>query len=88
LSAARQFYWDAENTAHIARHGVTREEVEQVVVNDPITVAVQFRNDEERFLCAGRTKKGRPIQLVYTIRKGRIRVVTAHTANKKLRKLL
>jgi uncharacterized DUF497 family protein len=84
-----KFDWDDANTEHIARHGVAPEEVEQAFGNDPLVVlAVQSRNREERVLCAGLTDEGRPLQFVYTMRRGRIRVITAHTAKKKVREKL
>jgi uncharacterized protein len=83
-----RFDWDDANMAHIARHGVTPEEVEQAFVNDPIVVAVQERGGEGRVLCAGLAGAGRPLQFVYTIRRGKIRIITAHTAHRKLRKKL
>ncbi len=30
------FDWDEANLEHIARHGVSREEAEQVILNDPV----------------------------------------------------
>ena len=77
-----QFEWNESNTDHIARHGVTPVEVEEVIAGDPIVLQVQFRNGERRVLCAGRTAKGRTIAVVYTIRKGRVRVVTAFPAKR------
>ena len=32
-----EFDWDHHNIAHIARHGVTPEEAEQVLANDPVS---------------------------------------------------
>jgi hypothetical protein len=84
--ATAEFDWDEANIGHIARHGVSPEEVEQAFANDPLAViAEQERSREQRVLCAGRTNAGRPLQFVYTVRHGRIRVITAHTAHKKLR---
>jgi len=82
------FDWDDANTGHIARNGVTPEEVEQAFANNPLVLAAQERSGEERVPCAGLTDAGRPLQLVYTMRRGRIRVITAHTANRKLREKL
>lgn len=83
------FDWDDANTSHIARHGVTPEEVEQALANSPLVVlAVQKHDKEERVLCAGITNAGRALQFVYTLRVGRIRVITAHTAKKKVREKL
>jgi uncharacterized DUF497 family protein len=89
MSRAAKFDWDDGNAAHIARHGVAPAEVEQAFANDPLAVlAVQKRGGEERVLCAGLTDEGRPLQFVYTIRRGRVRVVTAHTAKRKVREKL
>jgi uncharacterized DUF497 family protein len=86
---ATRFDWDDANTAHIARHGVTPAEVEQAFANDPLVVlTVQKRSGEERVLCAGHTDEGRPLQFVYTMRRGRVRVITAHTAKRKVREKL
>ena len=74
----REFNWDAANTRHIARHGVTPEEVEQVFANDAMIVGTQDDSQEERWLCFGRTKAGRFLTVIYTERKGRVRVVTAY----------
>jgi hypothetical protein len=35
------FGWDIGNSAHIARHKVTREEVEQVFANDPMDLGAE-----------------------------------------------
>ena len=89
MPRATKFDWDDANTEHIARHGVTPEEVEQALANDPlIMLAIQRRSGEERVLCAGLTDENRALQIVYTMRRGRTRVVTAHVANKKVREKL
>ena len=85
MAEAPRFDWDEANIGHIARHGVTPEEVEQAYANDPVTLEVANRRGEESVLAAGRTDAGRPLQFVYTLRRTRIRVVTAHTAHKKVR---
>jgi len=89
VNRAANFDWDEANTRHVALHEVTPEEVEQAFANDPLVVlAVQKRSGEERVLCAGLTDEGRPLQFVYTMRRGRIRVITAHTAKRKVRQKL
>ncbi len=80
-----RFEWTEGNTNHIARHGVTPVEAEEVIAGDPIVLQVQLRNGERRVLCAGRTAKGRAITVVYTVRKGRVRVVTAFPAKRSVR---
>ncbi len=89
MSRAVMFDWDDANVGHVARHGVTPLEVEQAFANQPMAVlTVQERRGEERVLCAGLSDAGRALQFVYTMRRGRIRVITAHTAKRKVRKSL
>jgi uncharacterized DUF497 family protein len=83
-----KFEWDDGNRKHIARHGVTPEEAEEVITSHPLVLEVQFRNGERRILCAGRTRKGRVVVVVYTTRRGRLRVVTAFPAKRSLRERL
>ena len=81
-----KFDWDEANTVHIARHNVTPQEVEQAFANNPLVVlATQKRGGEERVLCAGLTDAGRPLQFVYTIRREKVRVITAHMAKRTVR---
>jgi len=89
MARAARFDWDDANVGHIARHGVTPVEVEQAFANHPLVVlAAQKRKGEERVLCAGLTDAGRALQFVYTIRRRRIRVITAHAAKRKVREIL
>ena len=89
VNRTAKFDWDDANIGHIALHDVTPEEVEQACSNDPLVVlAVQKRSGEHRVLCAGLTDEGRPLQFVYTRRRVRIRVITAHTAKRKVRQRL
>lgn len=57
---------------------VTPREAEQAIANDPMIVGAQDHPSEERFLCFGRTNAGRFLTILYTERRGRIRVVTAY----------
>jgi uncharacterized DUF497 family protein len=82
------FDWDAANLAHIARHGVTREEAEEVVLRDPLDMELQIdgeSNGEERLQQLGETSAGRILQLVTTWRGGMVRVISAWDAPKQLK---
>jgi hypothetical protein len=73
------FDWDEANLAHIARHSVTPEEAEQVLLGFPLDMELQIAdesNGEERLLQIGETAKGRILQLVTTWRDGKVRVIT------------
>jgi hypothetical protein len=53
------YHWDEGNLAHIAVHRVTREEVEQVLANDPLYIETRIVDGEERDLhWAKRTRAG------------------------------
>jgi hypothetical protein len=85
---ALQYEWNRGNTNHIARHGVTPGEAEEVIAGNPIVMEVQFRNRERRILCAGHTAEGRALAVVYTVREGRVRVVTAFPARQSVKEKL
>jgi hypothetical protein len=73
-----EFDWDADNLRHIARHGIDPKEAEEAVLIEPLEADVQPHESEERVLCFGRTKSGRLLTILYTERRGKIRVVTAY----------
>ena len=82
------FDWDEENLGHIARHDVTREEAEQVILGDPLDTELQIAeegSDEERLLQLGETAKGRILQLLTTWRGGKVRVISAWDAPKQVK---
>jgi uncharacterized protein len=82
------FEWDEANLGHIARHDVTPEEAEQVVLRDPLDIEMQIEepgNDEERLLQLGETAKGRILQLLTTWRGGKVRVISAWDAPNQLK---
>ncbi len=79
------FDWDDGNSAHIARHGVTRDEAEQVVLGASLPLSTEERSGEERHTELGETIDGRLLLVVWTWRRRRIRVVTAFPANRKWR---
>jgi uncharacterized DUF497 family protein len=81
------FHWDEVNTRHIAKHGVTPPEAEQVVLNKPVDLEFQTGSGEERIVQLGETDEGRILVVVTTMRDDLIRVVTAFPAAKRLRKL-
>lgn len=71
----RDFDWDEENENHIAAHGVSPVEVEEIIVyGEPI----HQRSREGKFVTYGVTEEGRHLFIVFAIKgEGLIRVVTA-----------
>jgi len=76
--------WDEANISHIARHDVLPPEVLQALLDaysKHRTHSVHL--GETRYTMLGRTDEGRLLMVVYTIRIGAIRPVTAYTASRK-----
>lgn len=79
------FDWDEANVSHIARHGVSPVEAEQVIRGCSLQVSSEEREGEDRQLQLGETSSGRLLLVVWTWRRKRIRVVTAFPPNRKWR---
>lgn len=60
---------------------------QEVVGGKPVPVAEAERNWETRHVVVGPTAVGRLLVVVYTVRRGLVRVVTAYPANRAVRKL-
>ena len=76
------FDWDEHNIDHIARHGVERDEAEEALL-DPRRVGFSAYHvaGERRRAAVGSTELGQVLFLVFTYRRGVIRVVTARDAD-------
>jgi uncharacterized DUF497 family protein len=64
----------------LAAHGVGPAEFEQVVNSDPLDRGYDLVGDEERYREVGLTSGGRLLSVVFTMRNGRVRAVTAFPA--------
>jgi len=80
------FDWDIANVRHIALHGVTRREAEEVFRDDPTDAIEQNEDGEIRFYQVGLTEALRCLVVVTTWRKEKLRVVTAYQASRSLQK--
>lgn len=90
LDAAEGFDWDAGNERKSTdKHGVTRQEAEQVFGNGPLALAEDgaHSDDEPRFHALGRTDDGRLLHVTFTMRDHgtRIRIISARDASKRER---
>jgi uncharacterized protein len=82
------FDWDEGNLAHIAQHGITREEAEQSLLGHLLDIELQIDEttvSEERLLQIGETAKGRILQLLTTWRDNKVRVISAWDAPKQVK---
>src|SRR4051812_22518875 len=57
------FIWTSKNVAHIAEHGITTDEAEEVVTH-PARSYPQYQGDG-KWLARGQTNAGRYIQVIY-----------------------
>ena len=53
--------WDDQNVTHIARHGITRAEVEEVVAGEHTIFLEEDSHRPGRLIAFGQTSTGRPI---------------------------
>jgi hypothetical protein len=82
------FEWDEGNlTKNWEKHRVSIAECEQVFFNRPLVVADDERHSgqETRYYILGKTDTGRELFIVFTIRRRRVRVISARDMNKKER---
>ena len=81
-----EFEWDQGNKEkNLNKHKVTDEECEEVFF-DPmkkISRDTLHTNQEKRYLVLGKTKKDRLLFIVFTIRKNKMRIISARDLNKK-----
>jgi uncharacterized DUF497 family protein len=76
-----EFDWDNDNKRHLAAHKVKPAEFEEVLNNDPLDLDYQMIDGEDRFRSVGLTLRGRLLSVVWTIRKEKIRAITAFPAS-------
>jgi uncharacterized DUF497 family protein len=81
---AVEFDWDASDTAHLARHGVSREEVEELLPRE-LWIAYEEVEGEPRWTWIGHTGQFRVLVVVWTLRDERIRPITAFEVSKQRR---
>ncbi|MDZ4209725.1 MAG: BrnT family toxin [Candidatus Curtissbacteria bacterium] len=86
LPAPLSFEWDEGNIdKNLKKHEVTNQEAEEIFENKPLRVAedVRHSHQEKRFRALGGTNRGRLLFLSFTIRKDKVRIISARDMNKK-----
>lgn len=80
------FDWDEGNWPKCGKHGVSQEEVEQVLLGTPAVMADPY-SEEARMRAIGKTEAGRYVFLVFMLRKGegqtRLRPISARYMHQK-----
>ncbi len=86
-----EFEWDEGNlTKNLKKHRITSESAEQVFLNKdlivPLGIQVAPVTNEPRFGLLGSDFSGKRLSLCFTIREGRIRIISARPMSKLERK--
>ena len=65
------FEWDEGNRRHCQKHGLSSKQIEYFLQQDNLLVAPDVRHakHEERYLAIGRARTGKPMLVVFTIRR-------------------
>lgn len=85
-----EFIWDKRNIDKSwIKHKVTNQECEEAFFdkNKKIYKDKLHSLKEDRFILLGKTKKGRLLYIVFTVRRKRVRIISARGINRKERRL-
>jgi uncharacterized DUF497 family protein len=92
LEKCTGFDWDEGNQGkNWEQHDVTDTECEEIFFNDPLIAGADPKHTkrERRYFALGKTDAGRPLFVAFTIRKTRIRIISARDMTKtELRKYM
>jgi uncharacterized protein len=84
------FQWDKGNIdKNWLKHKVSNNECEQIFFNEPLLVADDrnHSDNEKRWYALGRTDLNRCLFVVFSIREGLIRIISARDMHKKEREI-
>jgi len=84
------FDWDEGNREkNWIKHGVDYRECEEVFFNRPLIVGDEIKHSvqEKRYFVLGRSNAGRRLFLAITIRKDKVRVISARAQSRKERQI-
>jgi uncharacterized protein len=79
------FEWDPGNWRKSElKHGVAAAEAEEVLLNDPLCqVDTPHSGREQRYVALGVTNEGRALFVAFTIRRSRVRIISARPMSRK-----
>ena len=86
LPKVLEFEWDAGNIdKSYQKHDITPREAEEVFVSEELYVAkdIKHAEKERRFIAFGRTQTGINLFIVFTMRRNKIRIISARKMHKK-----
>ncbi len=84
------FEWDEGNKEkNLKKHKIHYKEIEEVFFNRPIKIFSDTKHSqkEKRFMAYGKTNKDDKLTVIFTVRKKKLRVISARKQNKKERSI-
>ena len=84
------FEWDFGNQEkNWKKHRIHYKEIEEVFFNKPIKIFPdkQHSQKEDRFLAYGKTKTNESLTIIFTVRRNKLRIISARRQNKRERKI-
>jgi len=82
VNDSREFDWDQDNEQHLARHGISRSDAEDVLFGNHTLLEYQTEGSEQRWVAVGATRTGRILSIVFTVRHEAMRPITGWEADK------
>ena len=82
---AAEFDWDEGNSEKPKKHGLTLTETEEAFFDENKVMFTDWEHSatEQRITLLGKNKRGRLLNITYTIRAKKIRIITARSVNRK-----
>lgn len=77
-----EFEWDRHNEGHLAEHGISCSDAEDVFTGNHVLLEYQMEGSEQRWVAVGATRSGRILNVVFAVRHEAIRPITGWTADK------
>jgi len=77
------FDWDEQNERHLAIHGISRSDAEDVLSGNHFLLEYQIEGNEQRWVAVGATRTARILSVVFTVRGEAMRPITGWTADKR-----
>lgn len=77
-----EFDWNEQNERHLANHGISRSDAEDVLSGNHILLEYQMEGNEQRWVAVGATRTGRILDIVFAVRREAMRPITGWAADK------
>lgn len=82
MKSSREFDWDEHNEQHLARHGISPRDAEDVLLGNHILLQYQTAGNEQRWVAVGATRTGRVLSIVFAVRGEAMRPITGWVSDK------